>query len=154
MFSWIIQYAVGDLPIWIWPFMAGVSVAIYFLAGVATYFPNIKPYAMFIKPIAFVVFCVGIFMYGGAGVEAINKVAIQLAEERVKAAEEASKTANQQLAVKLKDAQLTIKDQENKLATSILKNKKKFDAECNIDPVALRMYNRAVSNTQPVVPKK
>ena len=37
---------------------------------------------------------------------------------------------------------------------SIMKNKKKLDAECNIDPLALKLYNRAVTNGQAVVPKK
>ena len=46
------------------------------------------------------------------------------------------------------------KEQEDRLASSILRNKKKFDAECVISPAALKMYNRAVTNTQAIVPKK
>jgi len=154
MFSWLIEMLIGDLPVWLWPFTAGVGIVIYFFSGIATHFPNIKPYAMFVKPVAFITFCLGIFMYGGAGVNAINQAAIKLAEERVKMAEEVSKTANQQLAEKLKNAQSVIKEQENRLAMSIMKNKKKLDAECNIDPLALKLYNRAVTNGQAVVPKK
>lgn len=154
MFMWLIEFVLGSLPVWLWPFMTGCSVGIYFLAGIAGNFPAIRPYATFIRPVSFLVFCFSIFMFGGAGVESANQALIKAAEEKVRLAEESSKTANDQLESKLKDAHSQIKEQEDRLASSILRNKKKFDAECVISPAALKMYNRAVTNTQAIVPKK
>jgi hypothetical protein len=128
--------------------MAGVSIAVYFLAGVATYFPNTKPYAMFIKPIVFVAFCIGIFMYGGSGVDAINKAEIQRLEQKAAMAAQASKDENLLLLSKLKNNQAQITAQQNISAKSILNKKKKLDNECKINIDTVQLYNSAILNNK------
>jgi len=146
MFNWIVQYVLGDLPTWIWPAVAGAGLGVYFLAGILGHFPQIKPYSIFIRPVAGIVIVMGIFMYGGAGVVSIYQTQIKEMEQKVAIADQKSKDANallsQAQAQKTKvihDVQIVYKNQINQSAT-------KLDADCKFDKTASKILNEAATN--------
>ena len=94
MFEFIIQHILANLPIWFWPAIACAGLLVYLLAGILTQFRSLKIYGWLIKPIGLVVFVLGVFMFGGAGVTAIWQEQIKEAQAKVDAAVLASKSAN------------------------------------------------------------
>jgi hypothetical protein len=154
MFEWIIYFVLGHLPIWIWPMLAGIAAAFYFISGMTSYFPMLLPYSIFVRPVAFAVFCFAIFTYGGAGVENINKAEIQRLEQKAAIAAQASKDENLLLLTKLENTQVQIITQKNISAKSILDKKKKLDAECKLNIDAIRLYNSVMISNQTMETKK
>lgn len=148
MFELIVNHFMGNLPVWVFPFMAGVGFGIYMLAGIAGHMPPLRTYALIARPISFIVFVVGVFLYGGAGVVAIQQQALQEAQHKVELAEQASKDAGKQLADALAAKEHLVKGRGYGVSQIIYKDKAKIDADCSkINNDAWEDYNRAVKNS-------
>jgi len=148
MFDLIIKYAVGTLPIWLWPALAGGAFAVYFFFHVLSVLPQIKPYAMFIKPVSSIVFVVSIFMYGGAGVSAIYAEALKDEQHQVDLAVQASASATAQLQQVLASNEHLISGRAYGVKQSIESHRIVINADCNkINSSAVTDYNHAVKNT-------
>jgi predicted membrane metal-binding protein len=151
MYSWVVHYFLGNAPVWIWPFVAGGGCAIYFLAGFLGNLPQFKPYALFIKPIAFITFSFGVFMYGGAGVVAVYQAQIKEAEYKAQLAEQKSEASNKQLMSDIKQAQQQTRDIKSAIKTDIQANAKQLDGECRVSDAAIEIHNDAAENKKPKV---
>lgn len=146
MFSWLIGFILDSLPLWFWPVIAGTGFVMYFFAGVLSHIPFLKTYSIIIKPLGFVIFAGGLFMYGSAGVTEIYQARIKEMQDKIAVAERKSKTANSQLIAKnaqknkvIRDVQLVYKDRIKEITTQI-------DAECKLDPSVTKLLNDASSN--------
>mgnify|MGYP006291873045 CR=1 FL=1 len=146
MFSWLIGFILDSLPLWFWPVIAGTGLVMYFFAGVLSHIPFLSTYSKFIKPVGFVVFAGGLFMYGGAGVTEIYQARVKEMQNKIAVAEEQSRTANAQLAAKnaqknkvIHDVQVVYKDRIKEITT-------KIDAECKLDPSVSKLLNDAATN--------
>lgn len=149
MFGWIIEHIIGNIPVWVWTFVAGSGAAAFFLSGIIGKIPfaQAKLLATVSKYTGLAVFTAGVFMCGGAGVTAVLQDAIKEAEARVAKAEAASKDANEKLAASLaagknhtKEVQVVIQERIKEVAS-------KIDAECKVDPSAIAILNDAAKNT-------
>ena len=147
MFTFIVTHLLGHIPVWVWPFSAGVAVLCYFLSGVASYFPNLKPYAFLIRPLAFIVFVYSIFMYGGAGVVQIYQAEIAAAEQAAKVAQQETADANKQLQNALDDKKKIIETRNESISQEIKTKLVPLNANCNrISDDAWTIYNESVKN--------
>ena len=107
-----------------------------------------RSYALVLRPVAFIVFVLGVFLYGGAGVIAVQQQALQEAQHKVELAEQASKDASDKLALALADKEHLIKGRAYGVSQIIKDNRAAINAECKrISDVAWQTYNRAVKNT-------
>jgi len=148
MFNLIIKYACGNLPEWIWPALAGGAFVVHFFFRALSALPQVKPYAMFIKPISSIVFVVAIFMYGGAGVSAIYAEALKDEQHKVELAVQASNSANIQLQAALASNEHLINGRAYGVHQTIESHRTVINADCNkINASAVADYNRAVKNT-------
>jgi len=148
MFELIVNHFLGHLPVWVFPFMAGGGFAVYILANIASHVPPLKVYAMIARPIAFIVFVLGVFFYGGAGVVAIQQQALQEAQHRVDLAEQATKDANLRLAQEVASKDHLVKGRSYGVKVIIQKDAARIDADCRrINDDAWEDYNRAVKNS-------
>lgn len=148
MLDIIIKYAVGGFPIWMWPACAGGSAVVYFLFHVLSSLPQIRPYAFLIKPVSAIVFMISIFMYGGAGVDAIYKAAFKEQQQQLELAQQASTDATKQLTDALAANEHLVKGRNYGVSQIIIKDTTKINADCNrINNDAWEDYNRAVKNT-------
>jgi hypothetical protein len=143
MFSWIINMFVGNLPIWMWPAAAGASITIYFLAGIISHIPNAKPYAIFIKPVAFIALLISVFMYGGAGVTAIYQEKLKEAQAEVANAKDLSKAGNTQVKTIYVDKVKVVHDRQVVVQHDIAQDAKVIDSECKVTPQAIKDLNEA-----------
>ena len=146
MFSWLLEQVLGNLPTWLWPTIAGGSAVVYFLAHILGNFPNFKPYAFLIKPIAFVSILVSVFMYGGAGVTDILQAQIKEQEAKIAVAQQASSDANTNIQTKIVTKTKVIHDTQVVYQEKIKEVEKKIDADCKIDPEAISILNGAAKN--------
>jgi len=148
MFGFIVNHFLGHIPTWIFPFMAGGGMAVFFMAGIASHIQPLRMYALIAKPIAFIVFVLGVFFYGGAGVIAVQQEALAEAEHKVELAEQASKDATDKLAQALANNEHLVKGRGYGVQQIIIKDKAKIDADCKrINDDAWEDYNRAVKNS-------
>lgn len=143
MFTWIIGHILSNLPSWLWPAVAGGGFGIYLIAGLAGHFPTIKPYAFIIRPIALITTVVGIFMYGGAGVTAIYQAQMEELQQKIAVAEQASKDANTAIQTKIVTQTKVIHDTKIVYQDRIKEIEKKIDADCKMDPEAIKILNDA-----------
>ena len=148
MFTFIVNHFLGNIPTWVWPFMAGGGLAVYFMAGIAGHVPPLKTYAMIAKPVAFIVFVIGVFCYGGAGVIAIQQAELLEAQHKVELADQASKAATDKLKDALAANAHLVKGRGYGVSQIIAKDTAKIDADCKrINDDAWEDYNRAVKNS-------
>ena len=52
MFELIVNHFLGNIPVWVFPFMAGGGVAVYAIAGIATHIEPVRMYGLIARPIA------------------------------------------------------------------------------------------------------
>jgi hypothetical protein len=148
MFSFIVNHFLGNIPTWVFPFIAGGGFAVFFVSGIASHVPPLKTYATIAKPIAFIVFTAGVFLYGGAGVIAIQQQELLEAKHKTELAEQASADASKQLAQALANNQHLVEGRGYGVKQIIAKDRAKIDADCRrINDDAWEDYNRAVKNS-------
>jgi len=148
MYSLIVHYALGNIPDWLWPALAGGAAVIYFFSGVITHIPQVAIYGKLVKPVAFIAMMVGIFFYGGAGVVAVYKADLIEAQHKADIAATEAKAANDALAVSIANNKHLIEGRAYGVKQIIIKDKDKINADCaKINHDAWEDYNRAVKNT-------
>lgn len=148
MFSWLVNEALGNLPLWLWPAVAGGGFTIYLLAGILVHIPEVKPYAIFVKPVAMLAMACGIFMYGGAGVTEIYQEKIKEAEAKVDTAKELSKAGNVEVHTVYVDRVKVVHDKQIVVQQQIKEVEKKINADCHIDPEAIQILNNAAGGSK------
>lgn len=146
MVSWLLDMFLSTLPAWLWLVGAGTGLAVYFLSGILSNFPPVRPYTMFLKPVGGIAALLCVFMYGGSGVQAMWEEKIRIAQEAAdkKAAE------SQQLSERLeqerkKKAQVRV-EYRDRVQTEIREVEKIINQKCEIDPKVVDILNKAATN--------
>jgi hypothetical protein len=148
MFELFVHYALGNIPDWLWPALAGGAFVVWFFAGVISHLPQFALYAKLIKPVAFIAMLTGVFMYGGAGVIAVYKADVVEAQHRADIAAEKAKAVNQALTQALDANAHLVRGRAYGVSVIIQKDKDKINRDCNkINTDAWEDYNRAVRNS-------
>ena len=146
MYGFFIDYFLGNIPTWVWPFVAGGSIVIYFLAHVLSALPQVKPYAIFVKPVAFISFTLGVFMYGGSGVVAVYQERVKEAEQKAELADQQSKSASDQLNSYIKERRDDLHQNRDAARTKIAANAQQLNKECTVSTEAIGIHNDAAQN--------
>ena len=146
MFSWMIDFVLSSIPSWFWLVGAGVSLAVFFLSGIVSHIPTISMYAKFLKPVAGIITLACVFMYGGAGVQALweekVRVAQEIADRKAKESEEFSKKLDEER----KKKQKVRVEYYNTVKTEIKEVEKVINSKCEIDPKVPELLNKAARN--------
>ena len=146
MFSWMIDFVLSSIPSEFWLVGAVASLAVFFLSVVLAHVPAIGIYVKFIKPIAGVITLACVFMYGGAGVQAIWEEKVQVAQEiadrKAKESEEFSKKLDEER----KKKQKVRVEYYNTVKTEIKEVEKLINSKCEIDPKVTELLNKAAKN--------
>jgi len=148
MFSWMIDFVLSSIPSWFWLVGAGASLTAFLLSGVLSHFPGVGIYAKFIKPVAGVLTLACVFMYGGAGVQAMweekVRVAQEVADRKAKESEEFSKKLDDER----KKKQKVRVEYYNTVKTEIKEVEKVINSKCEIDPKVPELLNKAATNPE------
>lgn len=146
MFGWVLELILGNLPSWLWPAVAGGGAAVFFFASIISNFPTFRPYTLFIKPVGFAAVIFGTFMYGGAGITEILQKQIEEQKAKVAVAEQAAKDANENIKTKIITNTKIIHDKQIVVQEKLVQDSSKIDAECKLDPLAVKDINEAAKN--------
>lgn len=146
MFSWMIDFVLSSIPSWFWLVGAGASLTVFFLSGILSHIPTISMYAKFLKPVAGIITLACVFMYGGAGVQALweekVRVAQEIADRKAKESEEFSKKLDEER----KKKQKVRVEYYNTVKTEIKEVEKVINSKCEIDPKVPELLNKAARN--------
>ena len=144
----MIDFVLSSIPSWFWLVGAGASLTAFLLSGVLSHFPGVGIYAKFIKPVAGVLTLACVFMYGGAGVQAMweekVRVAQEVADRKAKESEEFSKKLDDER----KKKQKVRVEYYNTVKTEIKEVEKVINSKCEIDPKVPELLNKAATNPE------
>lgn len=146
MLSWLLELFLSSIPSWLWLVGAGAGLIVYFFTGIMSHFPGISAYAKFFKPVAGVITLLCVFMYGGAGVQAMweEKVRVAQAEADMKAA--LAKQLNEDLEKERLKKQQIVVEYKDRIKKEIKIQKEFIDKDCKIDPKVPELLNKAATN--------
>jgi len=141
MFSWVVQLVLGNIPLIIWPALAGGGTAVFFLFHFLSALPQVRPWAYLIRPVSLLVTAFGIFMYGGAGVTAIYQKQIEEMQANVEAAEAKADQANQDLHNAVQGKVKVVKEVQTVFKDRIKEVQVQVDKDCKVDASAIDALN-------------
>jgi hypothetical protein len=148
MISWLLEQFLSSIPSWVWLFGAGGGITVVLLSGILSHVPAISIYARFLKPVAGIITLLCVFMYGGAGVQAMWEEKVRLAQEEADKKAAQAEQLNKDLEIeRKKKAQVRVEYKE-KIRTEIREVEKLIDAKCEIDPKVPELLNKAATNPE------
>lgn len=146
MLSWLLEQILSSLPSWLWLVGAGAGLVVYFFTGIMSHFPGISAYAKFFKPVAGVVTLLCVFMYGGAGVQAMWEEKVRVAQEEADKKAAMAQQLNEDLSKERKKKQQVRVEYRTQIKTEIREVAKQIDAKCEVDPIVNEKLNKAAKN--------
>jgi len=148
MFNWVILNLIGFIPVWVWPCIIGMSIAAYIIFSVLTNIPEVAQYRFILLPSCAVVCFVAIFMFGGEGIAAIYKADIKALENKVKIAEEKSRSVNTEIQTVIQYKTVIVTKFKESINKKIEEKKAEINASCKLSDSAISLYNQAVIGSQ------
>lgn len=148
MISWALELVLSNIPSWLWIVGAGVSLGVYFTSSILSHVPALGTWAKLLKPLSGIAALVCVFMYGGAGVQAMWEEKVRLAQEEAdrKAAQAAQ--LNKDLQAERKKKQEVRVEYRDRVKTEIKIQKELIDKDCRIDPKVPELINKAATNPE------
>ena len=133
---------------WIYSTFLGAGLILYFGSMLFKYFPFkyiplVGQYPMISKFFGIVFTVLGVYLFGGYGVEMSWRDKVHQLEEKVKESERKSAEANVKLDSVIKEKNRVVKDNLANLQSQIKFNAAKIDAECKVPREAITILNKA-----------
>ena len=136
-----------------WLYMAVVSIlalgaVIYVFGYFARMIPVLVPVREPIKILGVLLIVAGVYFYGSYATEMTRRKRVEQAQAQVAAAEKQSRSANNQLVQVRKQKNRVLVERQVVFKDRIRTIEKKIDAECRVDPEAIRILNDAAVNPE------
>lgn len=132
---WLLSF----LPSWIWMFLIVAGIT----ALVAGWF--IKLYQLPLQLAGVLAIVTGVWFEGAAHTETVWQSKIKELEEKIKIAESKSNEVTEKIVYKTKEKVVVVKQAVDVIRTEIQIQKEFINEGCQLNPTAVRMYNKAVS---------
>ena len=129
------------MPIWVWAFAAGGAAAAYAISSILGNF--FKGSAALLRILSILVFTVSVFFAGGSGVATLWQERIKIKQQEVDAAQEKAKTANTKIKYVFVQKVKVIHDRQIVVHHDIKRDAAAIDAECKLNPKAIKDLNEA-----------
>lgn len=134
------------LPFWIFHLIVLVGLGGLIAAQFFKFIPFVTKYYLPIQVISIITLSIGIYMEGGISNQEKWEARVKELETKVAIAEEKSKTANVELASKIKEKTKIVKEIQLVVQEKIVKDSSKIDAECKVAPEAISILNQAAES--------
>jgi hypothetical protein len=148
MLTWLLELFLSSIPSWAWLASGVAALVIFLLSGILSHVPSLGIYAKLIKPVSGIVTLVCVFMYGGAGVQAMWEEKVRLAQEEADRKAAMALQLNKDLDVERKKKQKVRVEYYATVKTEIKEVEKLIDAKCEIDPKVPELLNKAAQNPE------
>lgn len=125
--------------------------AVSFALGLITrWVPFMSRYALAARAFGLVLLIPGMYLWGGYGVEMEYRAQIKAMEERIAIAEEKSKQENIKIVKEIEIKTEIIKQDTDETLYLIEQMKKQINANCQITPEIIDIYNQGVTGETPL----
>ncbi len=126
----------------------GIGIALYILSKVVAWIPFIKSYKIPLELVGVILYGLGAFYAGGYGVERLWRERVAAMEQKVQELE-----GRQAEVVKVIETKVITKVKTVEVVKEIIKKEieyreKEINANCDISPAAIEMFNKSVTNPE------
>lgn len=147
-FSWMFSFIPDSWLEIITYSIVAVGISLYIASKLVAWIPFIKSYKFPLELIGVVLYGIGAFYAGGYGVERMWRERVAELEKRVSEAEnrqaEVVKVIETKVITKIK----TITEIKEVIKKEIEYREKEINANCEVSPAAIEMFNKAVTNPE------
>ena len=149
---WYLQFMYSLIPdSWIelaTYLILGFGIALYILSKIVSWIPFIKGYKLPLELVGVILYGVGAFYAGGYGVERMWRERVEEVQNKVKELEgrqaEVVKVIETKVITKIK----TVEVVKEVIKTEIIEKEKLINANCDVSPDAIEMFNKSVTNPE------
>lgn len=141
---WILDF----LPSWIFTLITLISLGAFLTTEFLNNLPFVAQYLKAIRIGSIVGLVLGLYMMGGAANQEKWEARVKELEAKVAIAEQQSKTANAEIASKIKENKQLVKQQQIIVQEKIVKVAEKIDAECKVSAEAIAILNEAAEGSK------
>lgn len=153
---WYLQFAYSMIPdsyIELATYaILGTGIIFYILSKLIAWIPFIKSYKLPIELVGVILYGVGAFYAGGYGVERMWRERVEQVQAKVKELEgrqaEVVKVIETKVVTKIK----TVEVVKEVIKTEIIEKEKLINANCDVSPDAIEMFNKSVTNPEQLQP--
>lgn len=153
---WYLQFAYSLIPdSWIelatYAILA-TGILFYILSKLIVWIPFIKSYKLPIELVGVILYGIGAFYAGGYGVERMWRERVEQVQAKVKELEgrqaEVVKVIETKVVTKIK----TVEVVKEVIKQEIIEKEKLINANCDVSPDAIEMFNKSVTNPEQLQP--
>lgn len=153
---WYLQFAYSMIPdsyieLATYAILA-TGIIFYILSKLIAWIPFIKSYKLPIELAGVILYGVGAFYAGGYGVERMWRERVEQVQAKVKELEgrqaEVVKVIETKVVTKIK----TVEVVKEVIKTEIIEKEKLINANCDVSPDAIEMFNKSVTNPEQLQP--
>jgi len=153
---WYLQFAYSMIPdsyieLATYAILA-TGIIFYILSKLIAWIPFIKSYKLPIELVGVILYGVGAFYAGGYGVERMWRERVEQVQAKVKELEgrqaEVVKVIETKVVTKIK----TVEVVKEVIKTEIIEKEKLINANCDVSPDAIEMFNKSVTNPEQLQP--
>lgn len=145
-FQWFLSLIPESVFIWITYGLIAAGFGLYVISKLVSWIPLISQYKLPVELIGIAILVVGVYLFGGYGVEMSWRDKVRQLEEQIKAAEEKSAQVNTVIQEKIVYKTKVIKEKEVQYIDRIKEVEKVIDAKCEVDPAAIDILNQAAED--------
>lgn len=153
---WYLQFAYSMIPdsyIELATYaILSLGIILYVLSKLISWIPFIKSYKLPLELVGFILYGIGAFYAGGYGVERMWRDRVAAVQEKVKELEnkqaEVVKVIETKVITKIK----TVEVVKEVIKKEIVEKEKLINANCDVSPDAIEMFNKSVTNPDEVKP--
>ena len=140
---WLLHLLPTSLILWIVYLMLGIGAAGIILGFFIRFIPFVNIYRTPIQIVSIILFCAGVYWYGGYTTEMIWRDEVAKLEEKVKESEAKSQKVNTVIKKVYVNRVKTITKDRVVVQDRIVKEKELIDKDCRVPPEAINILNQA-----------
>lgn len=153
---WYLQFAYSFIPdSWIelatYTILA-LGLLFYILSKLIAWIPLIKSYKIPLELLGFVLYGVGAFYAGGYGVERMWRDRVAEVQAKVKELEGRQAEVVTKIETKVVTKIKKVEVVKEVIKTEIIEKEKLINANCDVSPEAIEMFNKSVTNPESLQP--
>jgi hypothetical protein len=142
-FQWMLSLIPDSVFVWITYILITVGAGLYIASKLVKWIPLMGQYKLPSELIGIAVLLIGVYLFGGYGVEMSWREKVRQLEEKIKIAEEKSQQVNTVIQEKIVYRTKVIKEKETVYVDRIKEIAKEVDAKCEVDPRVVDALNKA-----------
>lgn len=142
---WLLHLLPDSLILWITYCMLAVGSVGIILGFFLGKIPFVSQYKIPIQIISIILFCSGVYWYGGYSTEMIWRERVAELEAKIKESENKAPIITKEIVTKYKDKIVIVGRQVDVIKKEIEIKREIINEGCKLNPTAIEMYNKGIT---------